>query len=932
MLITEEQIRKIIRKNLIKEKLLSENNGTASASSAPQSQNAAPIPQVKSYNSLSDVKYWEKDLKKFKINNYSLDDIKEILIELKKYYKNMINNGKWNSALTSATTLDIYKNEYPALHSIVGGKFEIQSKNENNEAGIAQVFNSLNIDFNNINNLNKFKFDNIENTIVNDLFFEIFEKNITKKKLGKELNIIKSFYFKYIEDLFKSKGLVENQIEEIIEEIKNCDRSDDDFKDVLLFPLDEFEFDDKNFPSSLVEFQTWVNKSKVNSKTLDKSYFFKKIYPLTTKPGISIYGPGKSEFVVLALIKDSTSGGGKSHDIVFKGANAGNEIELKQGNQEFVSIQLNIKKEEDEDKEDDDEEETEELEEDSSTIYEDKKKFNDLFNKFQNNFKNYTSEINEIFELSNSLSQKIWENYIKPDGTSLKPAFIQSLYPGLPKNNPKYLCSQFIQDISEFVSENLPKYINAPGRVNQTTPGPTKPSIRKETAKNFNELFSNDIIGNEKIFSEESMKKMSEDFLAHKQASGKKIFILGNDSKIFEDPDDINRKIPVFAAYDENDDTHRKFKNLFMSPEDLYRLIRKKMERINLYRKDQISTMIQINKTDLSVFLGYYVENVFNIQLMNLEYFNDHLEKMIQNKEKLADFKIDKSQMTNSTAFQKMSAIDNFIHKVKLGNEELRITFKKYDSSSKLVKEKEIISNINNFKIVNPADPSKDIKIDDFLDTNKNQSYSLVFNDIEISHESFQKIINQKNMFSYLYPETISASTTTSSKTGSVGNIKAPQTQNLLKDIDDLLIKLLDIHISIEESYSKGGKGALAYSGEKIENLNNKKISNGILADSFKIVFPNPDSKYRGVYKKIQDRIRSNNTAGLETEITDYKNNNVPFINKLGARDLSIDSNNSQKSKSFLEIILELRKKIIDKQAQFNKLLAEINTKLSSLT
>jgi len=928
MLITEEQIRKIIRKNLIKEKLLSENNGTTSTL-----QNATPGPQVKNYNSLPDVKYWN-DLKKFKINNYSFDDIEKILIELKKYYKNMITNTQWNSSLRGGVTLDFYKQDYPELCRIVGGNFEIQSKNENNEAGIAQVFNSLNIDFNNINNLNKFKFDNIDNTIVYDLFFEIFENNNTKKKLGKELNIVKSFYFKYIENLFKSKGLVENQIEEIIEEIKNCDRTDDDFKEVLLFPLDEFEFDNKNFSSSLVEFQTWVNKSKINSKPLDKSYFFKKIYPLTTKPGISIYGPGKSEFVVLALIKDSTSGGGKSHDIVFKGANAGNEIELKQGNQKFVSIQLNIKKEEEEDEDkEDDEEEAEELEEDSSTIYEDKKKFNDSFNKFQNNFKNYTSEINEIFELSNSLSQKIWENYIKTDGTSLKPAFIQSLYPGL-TNKPKYLCSQFIQEISTFVSQNLNKYKAKPP--SKTAIGPSRDQIRisREAAKNFNELFSNEIIGNtdEKIFSEESMKKMSEDFLKVKGASGKKIFILGKDNQVFEDPDDTDEKIPVFTIYDENNDTHRKFKNLFMSPEDLYQLIRKKMERINLYRKDQISTMIQINKTDLSVFLGYYVENVFNIQLMNLEYFNDHLEKMIQNKEKLADFKIDKSQMTNSTAFQKMSAIDNFIHKVKLGNEELRITFKKYDSSSKLVKEKEIISNINNFKIVNPADPSKDIKIDDFLDTNKNQSYSLVFNDIEISHESFQKIINQKNMFSYLYPETISVSTTTSSKTGSVGNIKAPQTQNLLKDIDDLLIKLLDIHISIEESYSKGGKGALAYSGENIEKLNNKKISNGILADSFKVVFPNPDNKYRGVYKKIQDRIRSNNTAGLETEITDYKNNNVPFINKLGARDLSIDSNNSPKSKSFLEIILELRKKIIDKQAQFNKLLAEINTKLSSLT
>jgi len=183
-------------------------------------------------------------------------------------------------------------------------------------------------------------------------------------------------------------------------------------------------------------------------------------------------------------------------------------------------------------------------------------------------------------------------------------------------------------------------------------------------------------------------------------------------------------------------------------------------------------------------------------------------------------------------------------------------------------------------------------------------------------------------MFSYLYPEITSTTTTTPG----IGSIKAPKTQNLLKDIDDLLIKLLDIHISIEESYSKGGKGALAYSGEQIDKSGNTKTSNGILADSFKVVFPNPDVKYRGVYKKLQDYVKNNTIPqNWQNEIDEYKRNNVPFINKLGARDLNIDSNDSGKAKSFLEIILDLREKIIKKQTEFNNLLSEINNLLGGL-
>jgi len=922
MLINEKKIRNIIRKNLYKEYLINESNGTSS-----QTNQVAPsTSQIKNYNSLNDIKYW-KDFKTFKINNYSLEEIQEILKELKEYYRITITGTQWNSSIRNPSSLDIYGLNYPKIVKILGTGYDIiKDKEEKNEAINANIFKSISqIDLNDINNLNKFKF-NIENTIIYDLFSKILNDN----NLKKELNIIKYFYFKYIENLFKDKGLEGNQIEAVIKTIKDCDNNDDNFKEVLLFPLNEFEFDNNKFSESLVEFQNWVNKSKVNNKALDKSYFFKEIYPLTTKPGISIYGPGKSEFVILALINDSTSGGGKSHDIVFKGANAGNEIELKQGNQKFVSIQLNIKKEEDEDKDEEDEEDIDELEEDASTIYEEKRIFNDTFNKFQNNFKNYTSEINDIFEISNSLSQKIWENYVKDDGT-LKPAFVQTLYPKLPKK-PAYSCNKFIQEISTFVSQNLNKYKSNPPKTPKAQgPSNIQKGIAKETAKNFNELFSNDIISgtDQKVFSDEAMKKMSMDFLNSKGVTGKKIFILGNDKEIFEDPDNSSEKIRVFEPYNENNITHKKFKNLFMTPEDLYQLIRKKMERINLYRKEQLPTMIQISKTDLNIFLGYYVENVFNIQLKNLEYFKDHLES-IKNSSKvdLTGFKFDKSTTKDSSIYQQLSAVDNFIHKVNLGNEELRITFKKYDASSRLVKEKEIISNINNFKIVNPIDPNKDIKIDEFLDTNKDQNYSLVFNDIEMSHENFQKIINQKNMFSYLYPEITSTTTTTPG----IGSIKAPKTQNLLKDIDDLLIKLLDIHISIEESYSKGGKGALAYSGEQIDKSGNTKTSNGILADSFKVVFPNPDVKYRGVYKKLQDYVKNNTIPqNWQNEIDEYKRNNVPFINKLGARDLNIDSNDSGKAKSFLEIILDLREKIIKKQTEFNNLLSEINNLLGGL-
>jgi len=450
-------------------------------------------------------------------------------------------------------------------------------------------------------------------------------------------------------------------------------------------------------------------------------------------------------------------------------------------------------------------------------------------------------------------------------------------------------------------------------------------------------------VDQEKILTNENIKILSIDFLKNianiqNPTENTKIFILGTVNNSSTIP------VNLYDEYDENKNEHKEYSEFFFSPETFYKYLKDKIDKINIYnKKENISQKVQITKTDVRSFLNYFVTNVYNIQLSNLKFFKDKLENFKNQKSSDPSLTLDLNPVTyqkGKSEEQKYKAINQFLDSTApIGKEKLQITFKKYNANGQIVSRKEIISKINDFEIFNvdsvTNSENKDT-IDNFLNSvvANNTKYKISFlDDISIDDNKFNTIMGNINLLNYLNPQTPTkniASTTQTQQNKS--RFQATKVRNILIDLDKTISALLDIHITIEDTYSKGGKGALFYTAEQKKTAQKKGLF-GLIKDSTTVVFPNKDPKYRNKYTEIKKKIdtHSYDVDSLITDIQRCKENNVPFINKLGARDLNIDSNDSPESQSLLEIFLITRKIIQDGQTDMSEYLSSIESLIKEL-